>query len=282
MHRCPAPSPGIRCLEPAALAWADPEERADLFVQGFPWQNPRVISFIIPAHNEERYLGRTLQSIGHAATAIGLPHEIIVVDDASTDATAHLAAAGGARVLQVQLRQIAAVRNAGARVASGSTFFFVDADTVVPAAVLRGALDALDSGAVGGGASIRFEGAMPLWARLLVPRAIRWLHGKKIAGGCFLFCRREAFETAGGFDEALYASEEITLSFALGRLGEFHILPDEVLTSGRKLRTYSGLYHLRVLLELMVRGPHAVRRREGLGLWYEGRREDPDLAVTEG
>lgn len=241
-----------------------------------------MISFIIPAHNEERYLGRTLQSVRQAAAAVAVAHEIVVVDDASTDATATLAASNGARVLRVQHRQIAAVRNAGARVASGSHFFFVDADTVVPEPVLRGALEALAGGAVGGGASIRFEGRMPLWARLLVPRAIRWLHAKRIAGGCFLFCRRDAFEAVGGFDEALFASEEISLSLALGRLGDFRILSEEVLTSGRKLRTYSGLYHLRVLLELMIRGPRAVRRRDGLELWYEGRREDPEPAAGGG
>lgn len=254
-----------------------------------PYTRPRnratianVNSFILPAHNEERYLGRTLRALREAAAALSLPHEIIVVDDASTDGTAQLAEAHGARVLSVNLRQIAAVRNAGARVASGKAFLFVDADTIVSEAVLREAVAALERGAVGGGASIRFEGRMPLWARLFVPRAIRWLHQKKIAGGCFLFCRRDAFEAVGGFDEALYASEEITLSFALGRLGEFRILPEEVWTSGRKLRSYSGLYHLRVLVELMLRGPQAVRRRAGLELWYEGRREDTDLAATEG
>jgi glycosyltransferase involved in cell wall biosynthesis len=240
-----------------------------------------VISFIVPAHNEERYLGGTLHSIRTAAATFDRPYEIIVVDDASSDATASVAASHGARVVPVSLRQIAAVRNAGARVASGRQLFFVDADTVVSEAVLRAAVTALDRGDVGGGASIQFEGRLPLWARLFVPRAIRFLHSKHIAGGCFFFCRRDAFEVVGGFDESLYASEEITLSFALGRLGAFRILDEPVLTSGRKLRSYSGLYHLWVLVTLLARGPSAIRKRAGLELWYEGRRDDPDWAPTK-
>jgi glycosyltransferase involved in cell wall biosynthesis len=40
-----------------------------------------VISFIVPAYNEEQLLGRTLQSIHSAARAVGEPYEVIVVDD---------------------------------------------------------------------------------------------------------------------------------------------------------------------------------------------------------
>ena len=72
-----------------------------------------MISFIVPAHNEERYLGRTLHSIRAAAAALERPYEIIVVDDASTDGTAAVAESHGARLVQVHLRQISAVRNAG-------------------------------------------------------------------------------------------------------------------------------------------------------------------------
>jgi glycosyltransferase involved in cell wall biosynthesis len=47
-----------------------------------------MISFIIPAHNEERLIGRTLAAIHEAAGGLGVDYEIIVADDASTDATA--------------------------------------------------------------------------------------------------------------------------------------------------------------------------------------------------
>jgi len=46
-----------------------------------------VISFIIPAYNEERLLGSTLRAVYAAAATVGEPYEVIVVDDASSDRT---------------------------------------------------------------------------------------------------------------------------------------------------------------------------------------------------
>lgn len=46
-----------------------------------------VVSFIIPAHNEERLLGQTLHSLDQAARTLALPFEVLVVDDSSTDRT---------------------------------------------------------------------------------------------------------------------------------------------------------------------------------------------------
>ena len=43
------------------------------------------VSFVIPAHNEAAWIGRTLGAIRTAAEEAGVPHEMIVVDDASTD-----------------------------------------------------------------------------------------------------------------------------------------------------------------------------------------------------
>jgi glycosyltransferase involved in cell wall biosynthesis len=71
-----------------------------------------MVTFIIPAHNEEFLIGRTISAIGIEGGVINEPYEIIVVDDASTVATAAVATCCGARVLSVEYRQIAAARNA--------------------------------------------------------------------------------------------------------------------------------------------------------------------------
>jgi hypothetical protein len=52
---------------------------------------------------------------------------------------------------------------------------------------------------------------------------------------------------------------------------------EAVITSGRKLRLFTGGQILRQVLRLAVRGLAAVRRREGLDFWYNGRRETTDL-----
>jgi len=176
-----------------------------------------VISFVIPAWNEEASLPRTLRSIHDAARAAGEAYEIVVADDASDDRTAETARAHGARVVPVAHRQIAATRNSGARAARGEVLVFVDADTAIDAEVLRGALDALRAGAVGGGAGVRFDGRVPLYAKVLTVSLRAAFRCLRLACGCFVFCTREAFAASGGFDETMFGAEEIAISRALAR-----------------------------------------------------------------
>ena len=72
-------------------------------------------SIIVPAWNEEAVLPQTLAQLRAAADGVGRAYELIVVDDDSSDRTAEVSRAAGARVVQVKKRQIAAVRNAGAQ-----------------------------------------------------------------------------------------------------------------------------------------------------------------------
>ena len=223
-------------------------------------------------------IGETVRALNASGRALNEPFEVIVVDDASTDGTAAVARAEGAMVVSVSLRKISAVRNAGARVAKGDLLVFVDADTLVPEASLRGMLAALAAGAIAGGARVRFDGhGISAWARTLGEIGCWTLFHLGFAGGCFFFARRAAFEAAGGFDERYFASEEIHLKLALGRLGRFAMVPAAVISSGRKLRLFTAGQILRQMLRLGVRGLAAVRRREGLDLWYNGRREATDL-----
>src|SRR5262245_18131999 len=111
-----------------------------------------MLSFVVPAHDEEAVVVGTLRAIRAAASAGGHAYEVIVVDDGSTDRTATLAAAEGAQVISLNARHIAKARNAGAAAASGDTLIFVDADTLVTPAVVAASVKAIDAGADGGGA----------------------------------------------------------------------------------------------------------------------------------
>jgi glycosyltransferase involved in cell wall biosynthesis len=168
-----------------------------------------VISFIVPAHNEEAWIGRSLLAIREAMCAVPVDHEVIVVSDASTDQTKAIAREYGARVIQVGHRQISATRNAGAQDAHGDIFFFIDADTLIDSAAVRAALRAIHEGAAGGGCVPRFDGRLPLWFRIFYPLmvfTIRWV--LRQTGGACLFCTRQAFAGTGGFSEEHYAAEE--------------------------------------------------------------------------
>jgi GT2 family glycosyltransferase len=174
----------------------------------------------------------------------------------------------------VSHRHIAATRNSGARVASGEVLVFVDADTTIDALVLEAARSAIREGAVGGGARVRFDAPIPRYASVLAAGILWTLRRLRLAAGCFLFCRRDAFETVGGFDERYYAAEEIFLSRSLKRRGRFVMLDEHVTTSGRKTRSHSAWEVLTLFTRLTFSGTRAVKRREGLEHWYERKPED--------
>jgi len=240
-----------------------------------------MLSFVIPAYNEEFELAQTIRGIRSAATSAGQDYEIIVVDDGSTDRTAQIATAEGARLVQIQRRHIAASRNAGAHAARGDILFFVDADTRISGAHISGAIDALKSGCAGGGARVAVEGFVPFWARVFVRLFSIVYFGSNLGAGAFLFTTRTNFEKVGEFDETLYIGEEVYFSTALKKLGRFLLLKTPVLTSGRKLRMYSGRYILWRSFWIVLRGKRGVQTRRNLELWYEGRREGALGAASE-
>jgi glycosyltransferase involved in cell wall biosynthesis len=239
----------------------------------------RMLSFIVPAHNEQACVGRTVSAIRAAARAVGGEYEIIVVDDASTDATADIARKHDATVVSVNHRQIAATRNAGGRAARGERLIFVDADTIISPAVVAAAMRQMDRGAVGGGATARFEPPVPLYASLLVWWLGLLMRFAGLCGGAFMFCTRDAFHTVGGFDERLFGAEDAAMSWALKREGRFVVLWRSVLTSGRRVR---GVHGLRMLGGLISMGffPRMLRSRAAVKkIWYESNRGDDERLV---
>ena len=231
-----------------------------------------MLSFVVPAYNEEKCLPATLESIHAAARALALDYEIVVANDGSTDSTASIAEGAGARVVTAENRQIAKTRNVGARAARGERLLFVDADTRVDAAVVGAAMAAIDAGAVGGGAGAVFDEGAPDYARRMMWWVLGFMRLFRLAAGCFLFCRRDAFEAAGGWDERHFAGEEIMLSLALHRRGRFVILRERVVTSPRKFTSRSFGETLWITVKLLAQGMWGVRRREATGFWYDGRR----------
>jgi glycosyltransferase involved in cell wall biosynthesis len=230
-----------------------------------------VLSFVVPAYNEEFELPATLQAIRTAAR--GRCHEIIVADDASTDRTAEVAREAGAKVVSINRRQIAAARNAGAHAATGEVLFFVDADTRINEAHVTGATAALQAGYSGGGSRVNIDGEIPMWSRIGLKVFCALYFGLNFGAGAFLFTSKKNFEEAGGFDENLFIGEEVYFSLALRKLGRFRILSEPVITSGRKLRMYSAREILAHSFRVLLRGPSVTRSRKRLDIWYDGRRE---------
>jgi len=178
-------------------------------------------SLVIPAYNEEAYLPVLLDSVTAARacyTGGADDIEVVVVDNASTDATADLARASGCRVVGEDRRVIAAVRNTGARHARGQVFVFVDADNIMHPDTFNAIDKSLSSGKVIAGSTgvnmQRMSLGIAVTYALMVP--LVWL--TRMDTGV-VFCRRDDFETIGGYNEDLLFAEDVQLLWDLMRLG---------------------------------------------------------------
>jgi glycosyltransferase involved in cell wall biosynthesis len=239
------------------------------------------ISVVVPAFNEERLLPESLRSIRAAMEALdrrGWASELIVCDNNSADRTAEIARAAGARVVFEPVNQISRARNAGAAAAGGDWIFFVDADSQPSIELFADAAEAIAGGrCLAGGSTVAYANP-PAAASLLIgmwnalSRIARW------AAGSFIFCETAAFRAAGGFNEELYASEEVDLFRRLKRMARrggrtiviLHRHP--LLTSDRKLRLYGWGELFRFGLKTIVSRGRTLRSRKDCFAWYDGKR----------
>jgi glycosyltransferase involved in cell wall biosynthesis len=178
-------------------------------------------SVIIPAYNEAEYLPRLLDSIEVAKSNYsGGPEavEVIVADNCSTDRTAEVAAARGARVVTVAKRRIAAARNGGGHAACGEIVCFIDADSALHPQTFNAIDQTMSTGRfVGGATGIRLErkslGLLGAYCGCMTLVLIVGIDTGVV------FCRREDFAAVGGYDESRLYAEDVLFPLALRRLG---------------------------------------------------------------
>ncbi len=177
------------------------------------------VSVIIPAFNEEKYLGEKLKSVQQALELLpkvaGVLAEIIVVDNISTDLTVEVALSFGAHVVNETKHNIASVRNAGARFAKHDILVFIDADTLVPPGLLFSINQLMaDSTCFGGAVDTDFRTAKPV----LKIYFQLWRMAGKLTGmaqGATQFCRKGVFSSLSGYDESLFMGEDIDFYWRL-------------------------------------------------------------------
>jgi len=238
------------------------------------------ISVVVPAFNEERLLGESLariKSAAHAFAQRGWDFELIVCDNNSTDHTAEIAGAAGATVVFEPVNQIARARNSGAAAATGDWLIFVDADSHPNVDLFADVAEQISSGrCLGGGSTIRMD------ERFFLSGFFTWTWNcssrlGRLLAGSFIFVETEAFRKIGGFNNELFAAEELDLSKRLKRLAretgrEIVILNRHPqTTSARKMRLYTIGDHLKLLVHVLF-NRRALTRRESCTLWYDGRR----------
>ncbi|WP_375291106.1 glycosyltransferase family 2 protein [Qipengyuania sp.] len=205
-------------------------------------QSELSISVIVPAHNARAYIAQCVSGLLEAGFST---HEIVLVDDASTDRTAEIARTLGIEPLCIAKNAGAAeARNVGARASDADTLYFVDADVVVHsdarAKVLNFFRDHPDHAAVFG--SYDDDPA----ADTVVSRFRNLLHRHvhiENAGEAVTFwtgcgaVRRSAFEQAGGFDAQQPMMEDIKLGLELTARG--HRIRLDPTIQGKHLKRWS-------------------------------------------
>jgi rSAM/selenodomain-associated transferase 2 len=193
-----------------------------------------LISIIIPALNEARSIGATLEAAARVRGCV----ETIVVDGGSADETAEIARTHGARVIISSARGRGAQMHAGLREARGEVLWFLHADTLAPEDAAERIASALeDARAVGGNFRIRFDGERR------AARFLTWLYPQLrrlglAYGDSAIFVRREAYARAGGF-KAFPIFEDLDLLRTLWKQGRFVQADAFVVTSSRRFESRS-------------------------------------------
>jgi glycosyltransferase involved in cell wall biosynthesis len=214
------------------------------------------ISLVIPAYNEEAYLGGCLDSV--IASGAGF-HEIIVIDNASTDRTAEVAAARpGVRVVREPKKGLLNARQRGYLEATGDAVAYIDADTRMPKGWYERAEATLSAHpeivALSGPA--RYWDATPwqravlavLW-RVSAPIAYR-IVGYMIYGAHFVV-RKSALDAIGGFNHAIeFYGEDTDLAQRLSQLGKVKFDTGFVILSSARRFATEGMFRTNLVYVL--------------------------------
>ena len=209
-----------------------------------------LVSFVVPAYNEEALIGSCLAAITEEISRTGCQAEIIVVDNGSSDGTRQIALAiAGVKVIDEPERGLVQARRAGCVAAEGEYIANIDADTVLAEGWLQTALAAFahspDLVALRGPYT-HYD--LPTPARLVAAGFYRGVYiahllsrvvagaGSVMQGGNFIVSR-SALERAGGFNpDFRFYGEDAELARRLAKIGEVKFtFALQAFSSGRRL-----------------------------------------------
>lgn len=192
-----------------------------------------LVSFVVPAYNEEALIGGCLAAIEAEISRTGCSAEIIVVNNNSSDRTREIALSRpGVIVVDEPERGLVQARRAGYRAARGELIANIDADTILPEGWLRTALREFERtprlAALSGpfihydlSRAARFVAAVFYHVAFIVYMLMRFVFraGSMIQGGNFIVSKR-ALDAAGGFNpEFRFYGEDTDLADRLSKVG---------------------------------------------------------------
>ncbi|WP_152392718.1 glycosyltransferase [Paenibacillus guangzhouensis] len=177
-------------------------------------------SVVIPAHNEEKYIGKCLDSITEAAAAYPGQVEVIVVLNRCEDGTEQIARDYNCVIVKNDMKNLSQIRNAGASMARGEILVTIDADSRMTAKMLSEMDRHLETGLyIGGGVSAKFErvslGIIVSTIMLIIPLLFKY---GAISVGIF-WCYKRDFDAIGGFNDQILMAEDADFALRLKQWG---------------------------------------------------------------
>ncbi|MEW6608537.1 MAG: glycosyltransferase [bacterium] len=239
------------------------------------------ISLIIPAYNEEKFIGKCLESVERAKEYYGKPSliETIVVNNCSTDNTEKIALDYKTKIVLEEERRIASVRNKGVSVAKGDILAFLDADSTITPNMFTLIDEAMSCGKyIGGGTDVKLErNSFGIFCTYCITKfPYMWLFGIMVG---MLFTGKKTFEEMGGFDESLYCAEDSIFAWNLKKFGKqkrkrFKVITDAyVTTSARAFDEFGDWYYFRFLPRFLRHPEKVIANKEFCDrFWYNVRR----------
>lgn len=198
----------------------------------------RSISVIIPAHNEEDYLGGTLDALGSQEYR---PHEIVVVANGCSDRTAEAAQGKCNRLVTLSQKNLGVARNLGARMTTGELLVFLDADTLLEPDALRIIAEEFSEGDASG--TLKGMPDSDRFAYHLLYRLKNFINRFVTRNGSsgVILCWRKHFTGAGGFDERLELRENSELIRRLKRFGNYKFIGTTTATTSMRRYERRGI-----------------------------------------
>jgi glycosyltransferase involved in cell wall biosynthesis len=201
----------------------------------------RMISVIIPAHNEARYLGKALDALQRQNYGW---YEVIVVANGCTDTTPEIARGRCHRLIVLSQKSLGVARNLGARMAKGDLLLFLDADTLLEPMALRRIAEDFDERCAAG--TIRGRPDMSRLKYYLFYAYKNIIHACRLHPGSsgVIICWKDDFVRTGGFDERLEVRENSHLMRRLIRFGRYKYIGDVTATTSMRRFEQRGLGRL--------------------------------------
>ncbi|HZV34525.1 MAG TPA: glycosyltransferase [Verrucomicrobiae bacterium] len=197
-----------------------------------------MISVIIPAHNEEDYIGMTLDALSRQ----NYPYfEVIVVANGCHDRTAQIALKACDRLVVLSDKNLGVARNLGAKLARGELLMFLDADTVLE----PGALEIVAHKFTHEYATGTFKGRpdnCERWSFRVIYAVKNFIHRWALHRGSsgVILCWKRDFLAARGFDEALQVRENSELIRRLGIFGKYRYIGETAATTSMRRYQTAG------------------------------------------